>query len=62
MQKMPSQDLKQKETSNRSDVAIFSGKCYMLAGLMERGNVPKDLLAEVLASMWRQSEAILGIH
>ncbi len=59
--------VKEKETSNRdrSDIAIFSGKCFMLHLLLDdiKGSrLPSDLKEHVLASMFRQSEAVLGIQ
>ena len=62
MPKTPSQDLQQRATSSRGDKAIFAGKCFMLSVLMEDETIPDKLVDDILASMWRQSEAILGIH
>ena len=56
------------ETCNRvsrSDVAIFSGKCFMLNMLLDdtcEPRVPVDLQDEVVNSMFNQSKAVLGIQ
>ena len=56
---------KERETSSRSDVAIFSGKCFMLHLLLDDTtgpDLPSEVQESLLASMFRQSEAVLGIQ
>jgi len=61
MQKMPSPVLPPEKTSSWSDVAVFASKCYLLAEVYN-SNIPDDDLDRILASMFRQSEVVLGIQ
>jgi len=58
-QKKHSQDLPWNQTYSKDAVAIFSGKCFMLADLMKRDVHPDDM-ERILDSMFKQSAFALG--
>ncbi len=61
MQKQLSQDSQPRVISNRGDKAEFSKRCFMLAELISM-DIPDEALDSVLASMWQQSVAVIGIQ
>lgn len=58
-QKQPSQAWRPKVISSREAIAIFSGKCHILADLLNRDICSQDKEI-VLDSMFQQSARILG--
>ena len=61
MQKTPSQDLRQTPISSKEDKAEFAKRCYLLGELL-KADIPEEAKTDLLASMWRQSEIVLGIQ
>jgi len=59
MQKRHSQDLPWNRIYNRQVIAIFSGKCFMLAELMET-DIHPDIMEDIVDSMFEQSAHVLG--
>ena len=59
LQRKPLKDLRLRAISNKDHVAIFSGKCFMLADLVYM-DIHPDILAEIIESMFRQSYKVLG--
>jgi len=48
--------------NKREQVAIFSGKCFMLHDIVLESLMPDDVLEDTIASMFEQSLFILGIQ
>ena len=61
MQKKPSQDLQLTQTSSKEDKAEFARRCFLLSELLQL-DISEEAKDNALASMWRQSEAVIGIQ
>ena len=61
-QKKPLPDLPRRVISSSSDKAEFSKRCFLLGDLIKHDDLPSRVLDDILASMWVQSEAVLGIQ